>query len=53
MEEFVAMKNTDRRSLVRLLSDEDYLDVMAVCAGFPHVSITTETQGAWEGSEVM
>ena len=47
------MKNADRRLLVRLLSDEDYLDIMAVCAGFPHVSIATETQGTWAASEVM
>ena len=39
------MRNEDRRSLVRALSDEDYLDVMAVCSSFPHISITTETQG--------
>jgi hypothetical protein len=39
------MKSEDRRSLVRLLSDEDYMDVMAVCSSFPHISITTETQG--------
>ena len=45
MDSFVAMKNQDRRSLVRVLSDEDYLDVMAVCISFPHVTITTETQG--------
>jgi translocation protein SEC63 len=45
IEEFVAMKNADRRSLVRAISDEDYLDVMAVCSSFPHVTISTETQG--------
>jgi hypothetical protein len=39
------MKNADRRSLVRAISDEDYLDVMAVCSSFPHVTISTETQG--------
>lgn len=39
------MKNQDRRSLVRVLSDEDYLDVMAVCSNFPHIALTTETQG--------
>jgi translocation protein SEC63 len=44
IDEFVAMKSEDRRSLVRLLSDEDYMDVMAVCSSFPHISITTETQ---------
>lgn len=45
IDEFVAMKNQDRRSLVRVLSDEDYLDVMAVCSSFPHIHLTTETQG--------
>lgn len=45
VDEFVAMKNQDRRSLVRVLSDEDYLDVMAVCSNFPHIDLNTETQG--------
>ena len=45
IDEFVAMRNKDRRALVRLLSDEDYLDVMAMCSSFPHATITTETQG--------
>lgn len=39
------MKNHDRRLLVRVLSDEDYLDVMAVCSNFPHITLSTETQG--------
>ena len=39
------MKSNDRRSLVRVLSDEDYLDVMAVCSTFPHIHLSTETQG--------
>lgn len=47
------MKNQDRRSLVRVLSDEDYLDVMAVCSSFPHIHLTTETQGKAQLAFVM
>ena len=44
------MKETERRLLVRRLSDEEYLDLLAVCATFPHVDVGAETQG--EGEEV-
>lgn len=44
------MKETERRLLVRRLSDEEYLDLLAVCATFPHVDVCAETQG--EGEEV-
>ena len=47
------MKSENRRSLVRLLSDEDYLDVMAVCSNFPHISITTETQGIYPDYSIL
>ena len=47
IEHFAAMESSERRLLVRSLSDEEYLDMMAVCAGFPHVDITTEIQGRW------
>ena len=53
IDEFVAMKSENRRSLVRLLSDEDYLDVMAVCSNFPHISITTETQGIYPDYSIL
>ena len=36
---------TERRSLVRTLSDEEYSDVLAVCAKFPQVFISAETKG--------
>ena len=39
------MKNSDRRALVRTLSDEEYEDVMAMCAMLPHMAIEAETQG--------
>ena len=45
IEQFAAMKETERRLLVRSLSDEEYLDILAVCSTFPHVNITAETQG--------
>ena len=50
IEQFAAMKETERRLLVRRLSDEEYLDLLAVCATFPHVDVCAETQG--EGEEV-
>ena len=45
IEQFVSMKNSDRRALVRTLSDEEYEDVMAMCAMLPHMAIEAETQG--------
>jgi len=45
IEQFAAMKEMERRLLVRSLSDEEYLDILAVCSTFPHVDITAETQG--------
>ena len=51
IEQFVAMRNKDRRSLVRSLSDDEYLDMMAFCNGFPRIDIEAETQGmAREGA---
>ena len=45
IEQFVAMKSADCRSLVRTLSDEEYADVMAMCSMLPHVDIEAVTQG--------
>ena len=45
------MKETERRLLVRRLSDEEYLDLLAVCATFPHVDVCAETQGEGGGGE--
>ena len=45
IEQFAAMKETERRLLVRSLSDEEYLDILAVCSTFPHVDVIAETQG--------
>ncbi|XP_064404076.1 translocation protein SEC63 homolog [Halichondria panicea] len=42
LDEFVAMKDTERRLLVRALSDEEYYNVMAVCSMFPHVELITD-----------
>ena len=49
IEQFAAMGSSERRQLVRSLLDEEYLDIMAVCGGFPHIDITTEIQGAGSG----
>ena len=45
IEQFVVMKSDDRRALVRTLSDEEYMDIMAMCSMLPHVDIEAETQG--------
>ena len=39
------MTNSERRLLVRSLSDEEYLDVMAVCAMFPHIKVEADMKG--------
>ncbi len=39
------MSNKERRQLVRGLSDEEYLDTMAVCAMFPHVDMNADVKG--------
>lgn len=44
IEQFAAIPGRERRQLVRMLSEEEYLDVMAVCSNFPHISIKAETQ---------
>ena len=45
LEQFGAMKASERRSLVRSLTDEQYQDIIAVCSMYPHVEIDAETQG--------
>lgn len=41
--EFVGMNNTDRRLLLRTLSDEQYEDVLNVCSSFPHLEVDATT----------
>uniref|UniRef100_A0A7M5XBC5 J domain-containing protein n=1 Tax=Clytia hemisphaerica TaxID=252671 RepID=A0A7M5XBC5_9CNID len=42
--QFVGMNNTDRRMLLRTLSDEQYQDVLNVCSSFPHLEIEATTR---------
>lgn len=43
--DFVSMDDEDRRSMLRSLSDNEYLDVMTVCAYLPYVEMTVKTEG--------
>ncbi len=53
LDQFVAMKDTERRLLVRALSDEEYYNVMAVCSMFPHVELNTDMHGGWGNSLLL
>ena len=45
IEQFASLHDTERRKLVRALSDEEYSDLLAVCAMFPRVAVSADTQG--------
>lgn len=42
--QFVSMDNTERRQLLRTLSDEQYLDVINVCHTFPHLEVDVKVK---------
>lgn len=44
IKQFVQMKDVDRRSIVRHLTDEQYEDIMRVCSSYPliHMNVKTE-----------
>lgn len=44
MEQFASLSSAVKRSLVRTLTDEEYSDLLAVCAKFPKVTIEAKTQ---------
>ena len=50
IEQFVSMKSSDRRALVRSLTDEEYHDILAMCSMLPHINIKAETQGQLDGA---
>lgn len=39
------MKDDERRSILRSLTDEEYLDVMEVCASMPYVTLEIKSEG--------
>ena len=45
IKQLVTMKEDDRRSLMRNLTDDQYRDVMNVCATMPHVDLDVESKG--------
>uniref|UniRef100_A0A4W3J8H0 Translocation protein SEC63 homolog n=1 Tax=Callorhinchus milii TaxID=7868 RepID=A0A4W3J8H0_CALMI len=45
VQDLVSMKDADRRSMLRFLSEEKYDGVMAVLSNFPHVSMEVKLQG--------
>ncbi|XP_007891088.1 translocation protein SEC63 homolog [Callorhinchus milii] len=44
VQDLVSMKDADRRSMLRFLSEEKYDGVMAVLSNFPHVSMEVKLQ---------
>jgi hypothetical protein len=36
------MKDADRRSVLRYLSDEQYEDIMRVCSSYPNIDMNVE-----------
>lgn len=43
--DLVAMEEEERRSLLRSLSDEEYQDVINVCATLPNVEMIVRSEG--------
>ncbi|CAH1799731.1 unnamed protein product [Owenia fusiformis] len=43
IKDFVCMKEEDRRSLLRSISDEEYKDIMNVCTSMPHITMKVHT----------
>jgi translocation protein SEC63 len=43
--QFVAMNDSDRRSILRNLTDEQYDDIMRVCSCYPHVEMDVKVKG--------
>ncbi|KAL5457245.1 hypothetical protein EMCRGX_G034492 [Ephydatia muelleri] len=43
VEQFAALADSDRKQIVRSLSDEEYSDIIAVFAGFPYVEVEAES----------
>jgi translocation protein SEC63 len=45
IEEFVKMREEDRRNMLRNMSDDDYRDVMNVCASMPYIQMNVTSGG--------
>lgn len=44
IKQFVATKDSDRRSILRYLTDEQYDDIMRVCEYYPHVEMIIKSE---------
>ena len=45
--DLVRMEEEDRRALLRTLTDDEYRDVMNVCATMPNVEMTIKSEGTF------
>ena len=45
IKDLVRMEEEDRRALLRTLSDDEYRDVMNVCATMPNIEMTIKSEG--------
>lgn len=45
MQDLVSLKDSDRRSMLRVLAEEKYDEVMAVLGSFPHITMDIKLQG--------
>lgn len=45
LQDLVSLKDSDRRSMLRVLGEEKYDEVMAVLGSFPHITMDIKLQG--------
>ena len=45
IKQFVSMKEDERRALLRNFTDDEYRDVMNVCASLPNVTMEVSSKG--------
>ena len=45
IKQFVSMKEEERRSLLRSFTDDEYRDVMNVCARLPNITMEVSSKG--------
>lgn len=50
LQDLVSLKDSDRRSMLRVLGEEKYDEVMAVLGSFPHITMDTKLQGRFSDS---
>ena len=45
--QLVSMREDERRALLRSLANDEYENVMSMCANLPHVEMNVKTEGAY------